>query len=92
MVTTNLLPVLGLPGIVVVPFDAFGLITSIASGPDQFGLTNVTDACITPNVPPFSCRTPDEYLFWDGIHPSRAGHAIAALLVGKTLLVELLGD
>jgi outer membrane lipase/esterase len=85
LVTTNLLPVLGLPGIVVVPFDAFGLITSIASGPDQFGLTNVTDACITPNVPPFSCRTPDEYLFWDGIHPTTAAHGIIAQAVAQLL-------
>jgi phospholipase/lecithinase/hemolysin len=82
---TNLTPVLGLPGIVVVPFDAFGLITSIAATPSQFGLTNVTDACITPDVPPFSCKKPDQYLFWDGIHPTSAAHGIIAQVVAQLL-------
>ena len=43
-----------------------------------FGLTNVTTACITPEIAPFFCETPDEFLFWDGIHPSKAVHTIVA--------------
>jgi phospholipase/lecithinase/hemolysin len=81
-----------LPGIDIVPFDAFTEINNIVANPAKFGLNDATTACITPNVPPFHCRQPDRHLFWDGIHPTRAGHAIAALLVGKTLLVELVGD
>jgi phospholipase/lecithinase/hemolysin len=81
-----------LPGIEIVRFDAFTEINNIVANPAKFGLNDVTTACITPNVPPFQCRQPDRHLFWDGIHPTRAGHAIAALLVGKTLLVELIGD
>jgi phospholipase/lecithinase/hemolysin len=81
-----------LPGIEIVRFDAFSEINNIVANPARFGLRDATTACIQPNVPPFQCRNPDRHLFWDGIHPSRAGHAIAALLVGKTLLVELLGD
>ena len=81
-----------LPGIEIVRFDAFTEINRIVANPAAFGLSDVTTACIKPNVPPFQCRNPDRHLFWDGIHPTRAGHAITALLVGKTLLVELLGD
>jgi phospholipase/lecithinase/hemolysin len=79
-----------LPGIEIVRFDAFTEINNIVANPAKFGLNDVTTACITPNVPPFQCRQPDRHLFWDGIHPTRAGHAIAAVLVGKTLVVELL--
>jgi phospholipase/lecithinase/hemolysin len=81
-----------LPGIEIVRFDAFTEINNIVANPAKFGLNDATTACITPNVPPFQCRQPDRHLFWDGIHPTRAGHAIAAVLVGKTLLVEQVGD
>ena len=74
-----------LPGINIIPFDAFGLIANIVMNPAQFGLTNVTTACITPNDPPFFCQNPDEYLFWDGIHPTEAGHAIIAQAIAQLL-------
>jgi phospholipase/lecithinase/hemolysin len=78
-----------LPGIEIMRFDAFTEINNIVANPAKFGLDDVATACITPNVPPFQCRRPDRHLFWDGIHPTRAGHAIAAVLVGKALAGSL---
>lgn len=85
LLAAALAPLLPLQGISLVPFDAFALISTIHANPAQFGLTNVTDACLTPNVPPFTCNNPDEYLFWDGIHPTRAVHAIVAAQVAWLL-------
>jgi phospholipase/lecithinase/hemolysin len=80
----ELLPLL-LSGVDIVPFDANALITAIVNDPGSYGLTNVTDACVTPNVPPFACQSPDEYLFWDGIHPTTAAHALVAQAVALLL-------
>lgn len=67
-----------LPGITIVRLDVYQLLNEIVADPQTFGLTNVTTACLTPNVPPFTCDRPDEFLFWDGIHPTSAGHALIA--------------
>ena len=54
-------------------FDIFGLGTSIALDPLAFGLANVTDACGA--VVGTNCNT---YEYWDGIHPTAAGHLVIA--------------
>ena len=60
-------------------FDVFTLTSTISVAPGLFGLTNSTDACLTPEVNKGAiCKKPDDYFFWDGIHPTRAGHALIA--------------
>jgi len=55
-------------------FDVFGLQNDIVADPASFGLINVTDACGAPSE---QCD-PATALYWDGIHPTAAGHALLA--------------
>ncbi|MEO7791757.1 MAG: SGNH/GDSL hydrolase family protein, partial [Vicinamibacterales bacterium] len=68
----------GLPGISIARLDAERILNNLVTAPARFDLTNVTAACVTPHVPPFTCQSPDEFLYWDGIHPTRAVHMILA--------------
>lgn len=68
----------GLPGIDIRTLYLFGLLDEILSDPAAFGLVNTTDTCVTPELPPFVCKKADTYMFWDGIHPTKAVHGIMA--------------
>lgn len=64
-----------LPGIDIQRVDAFAILNDVVADPEAAGFTNVTESCITPDVIVGAiCDRPGDYLFWDGIHPTRAGH------------------
>jgi phospholipase/lecithinase/hemolysin len=59
--------------------DFFALVNGILAAPDAFGLTNVTDSCVTFGVTKGAfCKNRDEYFFWDPLHPTRKVHEIMA--------------
>lgn len=57
----------------VAVFDAFTLFGEIVDNGGAYGLVNTSDACGAI----LGCD-PSTYLFWDGIHPTSAGHALLA--------------
>jgi phospholipase/lecithinase/hemolysin len=78
-----------LPGIAIAEFNVYAtvdtVIAEVLNNEQPFGMTNANTACIEPSVAPFRCETPDQFLFWDGIHPTKAGHAILAQKAAEVL-------
>lgn len=63
----------------VAQLDLYTLLHSLEASPQQIGLSDVTDTCITPGVIAHAvCRDTDDYLFWDGIHPTHTVHVFLA--------------
>jgi phospholipase/lecithinase/hemolysin len=60
-------------GIAVVGLDVASLFAAVEANPAQYGFTNVTASAITtPGA------DPDNYLFWDDVHPTAAADALIA--------------
>jgi phospholipase/lecithinase/hemolysin len=68
----------GQPDMEIAQLDIYTLMTTVVNFPNDYGLTDVVDACVTPNTRPFTCKQPDNFFFWDGIHPTKTVHAIIA--------------
>lgn len=70
------------PGTNIILFDIFKVGAALTANPGAFGLTNVTDACFNGVT---ACASPNTYLFWDGVHPTAAGHQLIARLANDYL-------
>ncbi len=75
-------------GIEVALYNHVAISDKIRSAPAQYGLTNIVDAC-QPLYSPLGkqpqCSNPDEYYFWDEIHPTRRTHQI----IGEDMAIQL---
>lgn len=81
-----------LADLALVQYDLASLFQEALSDPGQYGLTNVTSpAAPGLDVGDFFYRSgnvvsnPEDYLFWDDIHPTTTGHALVAQDIFDTL-------
>lgn len=62
--------------------DTYTLVDDIIADPAAFGMTDVTSACAASQA---CIDNPDTTFFWDGIHPTTAGHMILAQAALRTV-------
>ncbi|MBN3922463.1 SGNH/GDSL hydrolase family protein [Nostoc sp. NMS4] len=82
------------PDINIIELDVNSLFDRIIANPEEFGFTNVTNSCISKDlsVVPIDVPTqqqvlcnPEEFLFWDEIHPTTTTHKLIGELAFSTL-------
>jgi outer membrane lipase/esterase len=65
------------PGSNIIMMDLFKVGDTLAANPGLFGITNITQPCFNGAT---VCSNPDSYFYFDGVHPTAAGHRIIAQL------------
>ncbi|MFZ5833614.1 MAG: SGNH/GDSL hydrolase family protein [Planctomycetota bacterium] len=77
-------------GVTIHELDVNGFFQQALADPAAFGLTNVEDPALAVNLDPESLlfgfplyplsvvSNPDEYLYWDSLHPTAAAHEMLA--------------
>lgn len=68
------------PNINIIAFDSNSAFDNAIASPEDFGFTNVTDNFLTSGA-----TNPDEFVFWDDIHPTARSHEIIADAAIKTI-------
>jgi phospholipase/lecithinase/hemolysin len=68
------------PDTTLFEFDVFGLLTDAYSNPETYDFVNVTEGCysLLAISGGTTCANPDEYLSWDGFHPTTKAHELLA--------------
>ena len=69
----------------ITQIDVSSVLNDIVDHPDLYGFTNATDMCFDGSS---ICGDPDQYLFWDSVHPTTKGHAVLADMMFEKLMAS----
>jgi phospholipase/lecithinase/hemolysin len=72
------------PNLNIQLFDVNSFFNEVTNNKQEFGLTNVTDACLNITAQTI-CSNPNQYLFWDSIHPTTYAHSLIAQEIEKEI-------
>lgn len=74
-------------GAQVTMVDLYSFAKAVGANPQRFGFTNATASCIaTPSCVAGTIAQQNQFVYFDGVHPTAAAHARIAEYVADTLL------
>ena len=72
----------------LVQADLQGVLNIVIANPEAFGFTNVTQACLGSGPGGSVCANPNQFLFFDPVHPTAAGHFLLAEFIDLLLSTD----
>lgn len=77
-------------GVAITTLDVFSSLENFVASAGTYGYTNVTDSCYTGSYTGggTACSDPNQYLFWDGLHPTETGQQLIAASALAALVPE----
>lgn len=74
-------------GAQVTMVDLYSFAKAVGANPQRFGFTNATASCIaTPSCISGTIAQQNQFVFFDGVHPTAAAHTVIAQYVADTIL------
>ncbi|MFM7425751.1 MAG: SGNH/GDSL hydrolase family protein [Elainella sp.] len=76
----------------VILSDLFPVGEEIAQNPAQFGFSNVTSAYLQGLLPADPLADPNQFFFWDQLHPTTRGHSVFAETLRQDVIDGITDD
>jgi outer membrane lipase/esterase len=80
----------GAPAANVVSVDIASVFSALQANPAAFGFTDASSSCIATAACVGVPANRDGFAFWDGVHPTAAGHRLIAAVVDQYLRAPVL--
>lgn len=80
-----------LAGIMIHRVDFYAGVQAVLQDPNAFGFTNVTEQAFDPDTN-LVVPNPNQYLFWDNIHPTAPAHLLLGDLAADVILAPAACD
>jgi outer membrane lipase/esterase len=72
----------------IITIDSSGIFAAVQANPAAFGFANATQGCVLTPACAGNPAAWNTFAFWDGVHPTQAGHAVIAAAASLYLTAE----
>ena len=74
------------PNLDITEFDIYSVVNNVVAKPGDYGFTNAQNACLSSLLVP--CANPDQYVFWDSLHPTTQADALIGAAFAASTVPE----
>ncbi|SEI75902.1 SGNH/GDSL hydrolase family protein [Nitrosomonas eutropha] len=69
----------------ILQFDTYSFFNRIVGDPAAYGFTNAQASCLAFQAGGVRCSNPDQYVYWDDLHPTTQAHALFGSVFARAI-------